>query len=189
MKVNLLKAVALVLSGLLISCCKPAPVEDFSYLVTVDDVIETSCNIVRSDDYIYPVSPSDEVEAFLMTYLPPKTSSFPPGFDFDEKPSCFLINSTSELEEIVLLTKVDIPFIDFDRYTLIVGRFITGAPRYTYKDQKISFKSGRPVLTVTYEEHEGMCPCVMMRYNFWGLYDKLQYTEIELNMRNEGYWY
>ena len=185
MKVNLLKAVALVLSGLLISCSKPAPVEDFSCLVTVDDVIETSSNIgniFRSDGYIYPVSPSDEVEAFLMTYLPPETSSFPPGFDFGEKPSCFLINSTSELEEIVLLTKVDIPLIDFDRYTLIVGRFITGSPLYTYKDQKISFKSGRPVLTVTYEGHEGMAPCVMTCYNFWGLYDKLQYTEIELNL-------
>lgn len=162
MKVNLLKAVALMLSGLIISCCKPVPVED--------------C--------IYPVSPSDEVEAFFTTYLPPIAESHYTGFDLGEKLSCFLINSTSELEEIAP-NDVELPSIDFDRYTLIIGRMPKGSTGYTYKGQKISFESGRTVLTVTYEGPDGAVHPTITYYNFWGLYDKLQDTEIELNIKIE----
>lgn len=161
MKVNLSKAVALILSGLLIiSCGKPASVEDG----------------------LLPVSPSDEVEAFFKTYLPSHSGSYDIGFGLGEEMECIVINSISELEGIAP-NDAELPSIDFDRHTLIIGRMVKGSPRYTYEGQKISSESGRTVLTVTYKELDGAAPQMITYYNFWGLYDKLQDTEIELNVK------
>lgn len=107
MNENLSKAVALILSGLLIiSCGKPASVEDG----------------------VLPVSPSDEVEAFFKTYLPSHSGSYDIGFGLGEEMECIVINSISELEGIAP-NDAELPSIDFDRHTLIIGRMVKGSPR------------------------------------------------------------
>ncbi len=159
-KIDLLKAIVLILSGLFISCNKPQPIEDG----------------------ISPVSPSEEVETFFRTYLPSYDTSLDRGFNLGKETRCLVINNIEKLEEVAP-KDAELPVIDFSKHTLIIGRMVKGSPRYMYTGQKISSESGRMILTVTYKEQDGPASQTISYYNFWGLYDKLPGTEVDLNIR------
>ena len=86
-----------------------------------------ACNDSEESEYIGtpPVTASADVSAFFKTYLPSSSSSHPePEFNFseidDRDIECFVINSMEEFEAVAP-PSVELPVIDFDKYTLIIG--------------------------------------------------------------------
>lgn len=124
-----------------------------------------------------PVSAPTDVSAFFKTYLPPSSSSHPePAFNFSEidyrDTECFVINSLEEFE-IVAPPSVELPVIDFDKYTLIIGQHSLGDPGYTLSKQAIDTESDEMTLNWLYKRTGGAHPAVVTTFYFWGLYTKL----------------
>lgn len=93
-----------------------------------------ACNDSEESEYIGtpPVTASADVSAFFKTYLPSSSSSHPePEFNFseidDRDIECFVINSMEEFEAVAP-PSVELPVIDFDKYTLIIGQHWWGHP-------------------------------------------------------------
>ena len=87
-----------------------------------------ACNDSEESEYIGtpPVTASADVSAFFKTYLPSSSSSHPePEFNFseidDRDIECFVINSMEEFEAVAP-PSVELPVIDFDKYTLLFYR-------------------------------------------------------------------
>jgi len=75
---------------------------------------------------VEPIVPNDEVIAFFEKHLPTFSGIYSDCFlvDIDKKESaCFIINSVEEFGNIFSCSSVTLPAIDFDSYTLIVGRY------------------------------------------------------------------
>ena len=127
-----------------------------------------ACNDSEESEYIGtpPVTASADVSAFFKTYLPSSSSSHPePEFNFskidDRDIECFVINSMEEFEAVAP-PSVELPVIDFDKYTLIIGQHWM-------------------TLNLVYKQLKGGTPAIMTIFYFWGLYDKLPEKTLTVN--------
>jgi len=86
--------------------------------------------------------------------------------------TCLMINTIDEFRDAYECTG-NLPEIDFDNYTLIIGKVRMGAGGYYVSEQKI-IKVCTLVLSVEvdYNEDEGQ-PAVFCVIYYWGLYPKL----------------
>lgn len=124
-----------------------------------------------------PVTVPTDVSAFFKTYLPPSSYSHPePEFNFSEidfrDTECFVINSMEEFKAVAP-PAVELPVIDFDKYTLIIGQHWMGDPGYTLQKQVVDTESEKMTLNLVYKRLGGAHPTAMTNFYFWGLYTKL----------------
>ena len=132
-----------------------------------------------------PVTASADVSAFFKTYLPSSSSSHPePEFNFseidDRDIECFVINSMEEFEAVAP-PSVELPVIDFDKYTLIIGQHWMGHPGYSFEKQVVDTESDKMTLNLVYKQLKGGTPAIMTIFYFWGLYDKLPEKTLTVN--------
>lgn len=132
-----------------------------------------------------PVAASEEVTAFFKTHLPKSSYNHSEvGFNFSEihgkETECFLINSTEEFEAVAP-PSVELPVIDFDKYTLIIGQHWMGHPGYSFEKQVVDTESDKMTLNLVYKQLKGGTPAIMTIFYFWGLYDKLPEKTLTVN--------
>ena len=146
-----------------------------------------ACNDSEESEYIGtpPVTASADVSAFFKTYLPSSSSSHPePEFNFseidDRDIECFVINSMEEFEAVAP-PSVELPVIDFDKYTLIIGQHWMGHPGYSFEKQVVDTESDKMTLNLVYKQLKGGTPAIMTIFYFWGLYDKLPEKTLTVN--------
>lgn len=148
-----------------------------------------ACNDSEEPEYIGtpPVTAPADVSAFFKTYLPSSSYSRPePEFNFSEIDSrdieCFVINSMEEFEAVAP-PAVELPVIDFDKYTLIIGQHWMGDPGYTFEKQAVDSdsESDKMILNLVYKRLGGAHPASMTNFYFWGLYTKLPEKTLTVN--------
>lgn len=132
-----------------------------------------------------PVSAPTDVAAFFRTYLPPNSYSRPePAFNFSEidyhDTECFVINSLEEFKAVAP-PSVELPVIDFEKYTLIIGQHSLGDPGYTSEKQAVDTESDKMTLNLLYKRMKGAYPAAVTTFYFWGLYSKLPEKSLTVN--------
>jgi hypothetical protein len=88
-----------------------------------------------------------------------------------EKDTCFIINSISELQQIYICTN-DLPDIDFDRFTLIIGQHWVYFTGVCLIDQKIIEDDILTILIMKERVYDSGYDSAINRYH-WGIYPKL----------------
>ena len=138
-----------------------------------------------------PVTPSREVTDFFDAHL----DEYSIGINFDDmsfnfnyisdvdgESECFVVNSEEEFRAIVKET-VELPDIDFAKYSLIVGQHVFEEPRYSLESQAVETGTDALTLNLVYREmRDGVFPAAVATYYFWGLYDKLPEYEVNVNI-------
>jgi len=96
---------------------------------------------------------------------------------------CKIINSTKELESIYSGDK-DLPEIDFQQYTLVIGQIIMPAGGYKCVKQELVniTRDSSHVLNLYVENIYEYKPCVITPLYFWGLYPKIHLSNITINI-------
>lgn len=133
-----------------------------------------------------PVTAPKEVKSFFETYLPPMS------YGYDETPfnfgindlnntKCFLINSMEEFKAIAP-SSLELPTIDFDKYTLIIGGHLLGSPKYTLMKQTVHKETAEISLNLIYQQMNGASPTIITTFYFWGLYTKLTNKTIKVDV-------
>ncbi len=147
-----------------------------------------SCSVadIPDEGVVSPVSAPDYISAFFEEHLPKHSQSFyQADFKFSDREfsenECFLINSKSEFKAVIA-DGVQVPDIDFKRYSLIIGQCVLGDPGYTLREQVIDLESDEMVLQLEYIKVDGVVPCVITNFYFWGLYPKLPDLPLEVEM-------
>jgi hypothetical protein len=125
----------------------------------------------------------DDVSAFFEKYLPESPSSEDlPEFDFgdveESESLCLTINSADELKAVAP-TAVELPHIDFEKYTLVIGRYMIPQGGCILKSQSIDAESDEMKLSLIFED-SGKGLTAEFRCNYWGLYAKLPQKPIAL---------
>ena len=133
-----------------------------------------------------PVTAPADVSAFFRTYLPSTANShFETAFNFSEIDfrdiECFAINSMEEFKAVAP-PAVELPAIDFDKYTLIIGQHWMGDPGYNFEKQAVDTESDKMTLNLVYKNLKGGTPQIMTIFYFWGLYTKLPQKTIDVNI-------
>ena len=128
-----------------------------------------------------PVTPSQEITDFFEAHL----SGYSSDFNFSHidcyETECFLINTVDGLREIVP-EPIELPDIDFAKYSLIVGQYVFEEPRYSLESQAVETGTDVLTLNMVYRVLDGAAPAVEAPYYFWGLYDKLPEYEVNVNI-------
>ena len=96
---------------------------------------------------------------------------------------CYTINSKKELEDIYSGDK-DLPEIDFQQYTLVIGERIMPALGYKCAKQEIVYatKDSDPVLNLYIENIYEYKPTALSPLYFWGLYPIKHLSDIKINI-------
>ena len=141
-----------------------------------------SCNKSdHRDEGIMPVTASEDVVNFFNEHLP-AMSEQQVGLTLGDKTEFFVVNCEVEFRELVC-SDIELPAIDFEKYTLLIGRVVNGRPSLRYKNQKVYIEDNIVTFRVTFEEMTtGVFPQCIAYYNFWGLYDKLPEGNIEFDV-------
>lgn len=146
-----------------------------------------ACNDSEESEYIGtpPVTASADVSVFFKTHLPSTAGSYSEtAFDFSEIDyrdiECFVINSMEEFEAVAP-PAVELPVIDFDKYTLIIGQHWMGDSGYSFEKQAVDAESDKMILNLVYKRLSGAHMQTLTIFYFWGLYDKLPEKTLAVN--------
>ena len=111
------------------------------------------------------------------------TESF---FDYysSERGTAYIINSRQELADVYRGEK-ELPAIDFDKYTLIIGYSLMPClDFYVAKKELVSDENGLQLTVYARNDGELLAPLVEQLY-FWGLYPKQPQKTITLKVIEE----
>ena len=160
----------------------------FSLILIVLAGLFVSCSVedVPADGRVTPVYASDEVEAFFLEYLPENSyRGSAVDFAFSDRDysqtECFLINSMEEFRGVVS-DEVEVPHINFKKYSLIIGQCVLGDPGYVLEKQVVYPGENDMELRLVYRRLDGVSPCVITNFYFWGLYPKLPDLPLTVNL-------
>lgn len=128
-----------------------------------------------------PITPSSEVVNFFKAHLDTRKTDFNFNDISYEETECFLINSMEEFQAIAPQS-VELPVIDFAKYSLIVGQHVFPAPRYSLDSQAVEIGTDALTLNLVYEVFPGAAPQEVTTYYFWGLYNKLPGNTIHVEI-------
>ena len=142
-------------------------------LMSFSALLLTSCD----DDeeiIIFPKEHGVEINAFFDSNTKDFFRSFAEGKDI-----CFIINDRSELEKLYKGNN-QLPQIDFETSTLIIGKTHLSSTGYQVDKQFIKSLDG--VNTLTLQLHaEGLYPAFSDLY-YWGIYPKLTFNKLEVKI-------
>jgi hypothetical protein len=101
----------------------------------------------------------------------------------DNSPACLLINSVEEFEKIAP-PSVELPAIDFDKYTLVVGQWLYGNSAEYLGSRTLIEGEDRVTmnLEVGIKEGEHTQEYVPRLSVFWGIYPKISAKHININI-------
>ena len=128
-----------------------------------------------------PVTPSRDVSDFFDAHLSGHETDFNFSYMDCYETECFLINSVEEFRAIAP-EPIELPDIDFAKYSLIVGQHVFEEPRYSLESQAVETGTDALTLNLVYSEFRGIAPAMVAPYYFWGLYDKLPEYEVNVNI-------
>ena len=128
-----------------------------------------------------PVAPSQEITDFFDAHLSGHSSDFNFSHIDCYETECFLINTVDGLREIIP-EPVELPGIDFAKYSLIVGQHVFEEPRYSLESQAVETGTDVLTLNMVYRVLDGAAPAVEAPYYFWSIYDKLPEYEVNVNI-------
>ena len=128
-----------------------------------------------------PVTPSQDVSDFFDAHLSGHETDFNFSYMDCYETECFLINSVEEFRAIAP-EPIELPDIDFAKYSLIVGQHVFEEPRYSLESQAVETGTDALTLNLVYSEFCGIAPAMVAPYYFWGLYDKLPEYEVNVNI-------
>lgn len=165
-----------------------AEIKIITFLMWILSGILVSCSVadIPDDGVISPVSAPDNVSDFFEEHLPDH-SQFLSRADFKfsdrefSETECFLINSMSEFKAVAA-DGLEVPDIDFRKYSLIIGQCVLGDPGYALLEQTVSLQDDEMVLKLEYIKVDGFVPCVITNFYFWGLYPKLPDLPLEVDL-------
>lgn len=154
----------------------------FQLLIILASVSYTSCEKQEQPDIEgnVPVEASKEVTEFFNENLPSAFQSVCPDISVNQ--ACMMVvNDMEELGKI--FTSIQLPEIDFEKYTFVACMFQASAPKYIFRKQAVVEESQKVVLNILMEEiKEGAFPTIYQSYYFWGLYDKLPEKPVTANI-------
>ena len=123
---------------------------------------------------------STHVYAFFENNLP-TTSKSVCFFISEEGDFSYVINSKKELQA-AYSCKEELPEIDFDRYSLVIGQKRMPNSYYAVSNQKIIVQTKTLELNIVAETlSEGVWPSFSMMY-YWGVYPKLPNLKLNVNI-------
>lgn len=118
--------------------------------------------------------PSEDVNSFFATTLS-EASVFA-----SQRDTCHLVNSQAEMQEL-FAENVELPEIDFDRQTLLVG-MVMRPSGYSLDNHYVYVKDDGPQVTLIIRRQIGTVVGANVPYYYWGLYDKLPSNKANLNV-------
>lgn len=145
-----------------------------------------SCKDKNEDVIISPIVSNEEVNAFFETYLP--LSSV-----FTDEFNCFFADTAQYANEIFVINNEDefkqnfacsdslLPTIDFEAYTLIIGRYIGCGSSCFVEKHNILDQSNELVLNITMNCEAPSYSAIITTYH-WGIYPKLPNKPININV-------
>ena len=134
------------------------------------------CNESNDDEYGFKAPVAEEIISFFNDALPQDESSNCFFTTLDPlKDTCYVINSHKELSELYSGEK-NLPIIDFDKYTLILGKTMESAG-YAIEGHNIEITDNILIITLTIKQLEGSYTQQFVPCYYWGLYKKLPFKE------------
>ncbi len=139
----------------------------------------TACGNDENDEstvMLTVASPNDDVKKFFESSMPLTTDA--DFFSAKDGDVCELVNSVEELKMLYSGT-MPLPDIDFQKYTLVIGKKLMENSFYQLTRQQIVQEDSRYVLYlyVSPVSETGSWPAFSY-LNFWGLYPKLSKRDI-----------
>jgi len=126
----------------------------------------------------------EEVTAFFEKYLPAAVSESDPESEIffvdQDGDKCLMINSSEELKKLVP-PSIELPPVDFDNYTLVIGQQVLPTSSYYVIKQAVSVESERVVLNLTVKIPESSYQAFTYMYH-WGLFPKFSANTINVNV-------
>ena len=181
MKKNLLftMSVVLLMAGMVTTACSSDDNDDPK---TPEDPTETV--ISRDDGKIIPVpgdkSNFDDLYDFFNKELPLTSwGENNSAFLLDNSETCYFINSYDDLKAIYT-GKEQMPSIDFESYTLIIGQKLSNNVYQNLDKQSFYERDGVTYLDL-YVSGDIVLP-MFVYYNYWGLYPKMNKRDINVNI-------
>ncbi len=95
--------------------------------------------------------------------------------------TCVMINSTDEFMAMVSPSVV-LPEIDFDKYTLLVGRYVVGHGGFELVSQYIIAGQEKVTMNLILELRGDIYSLAVERHFIWGLYPKVTSRAIDMNV-------
>ena len=137
------------------------------------------CNESNDDEYGFKAPVTEEINSFFNDALPQDESSNCFFTTLDSlKDTCYVINSNKELDELYSGEK-NLPIIDFDKYTLILGKTMESAG-YAIEGHNIEITDNLLIITLTIKQLEGSYTQQFVPCYYWGLYKKLPFKEYSI---------
>ena len=134
-----------------------------------------------------PVNPNEDLVSFMKKALPWNSFSnsfFEDGFSDGLSESscvCVIIHNHDEFSEMYH-GEEQLPKVDFEKYSLVIGRQLLEQYGYSLvKQQIVSDKNGL-TLSLDFQLGEGYHEQAFMFYNYWGLYPKLDESTISVKV-------
>jgi hypothetical protein len=142
---------------------------------------------------IRPVAVSDEIAAFFDENVDKIGGAiFYEQNDFENRKfvdACVTINSAEEFGRIDFRgeTTPELPVIDFDSHTLVVGQWVNVNPRYYLASRTLVFKQNEATMKLIVGTKDGapFASYMLMPEFFWGLYPKIDAETINTIVERE----
>lgn len=133
---------------------------------------------------ILPVYESDmpeKVADFFGKHLPEVSGYLSECFFVEDKENrCLMVNSVDELKAI-MSSSVELPAINFDDYTLVIGQYFVPGTGYRVLKHNIVIAEDGIDLNLSMEKPDGSYAVICPAY-YYGLYPKLPKKPIAINI-------
>ncbi len=88
--------------------------------------------------------------------------------------TCIMINSVAEFQAIDFSagTSLELPSIDFNKYTLVIGQFVTSSYGSRFEGQRIVVEPEEITMNLLFRKSEIRSSDIRVE-GFWGLYPKI----------------
>ena len=100
--------------------------------------------------------------------------------------SCVMINSAEEFLQIDFINApLELPVIDFDAYTLVIGQYVAVNSAYNLVSQGVVVETDEILMNVLIKRTQDKAFEVIDVKNFWGMYPKLPQVPISVIRIND----
>ena len=135
------------------------------------------------DGGILPVEVVPEkLSSFFASVFVYSSHEYDMGFGLKDEDDCIVINSMEEFFALAPSGTDKNIEIDFDNYSLMIGRHVAKSLMLEIKSQAVYIGENDMIFKVVYEDCDDVESSVTMYYNFWGLYHKLPEKDVKLEV-------
>jgi hypothetical protein len=198
-KKNVFKMGMLLSLGLFSACSNESEMDSFGggeFLITDSTLIPDDGVVLKpyeflNEYHIFKV----KGESLVYDFFNEVNGELPKGqrstsfFVDSDKDKCYVINSAEELKSIYYGER-EIPYINFDKYTLVIGQMVDPDAFYPVLKQELKFSDNKCHLTLYVPELDevslkGVSYKTQYLY-YWALYPKFYTARISVSYVKEG---